>query len=77
MQPGNRHLVTGALNYSLSAWEHRIFQVFFFFLGFIYCWLCWVFVALGGLPLVVVNGASLHGSVRFLVMVTSLAEHRL
>ena len=31
MQPGNRHQVTGALNQSLSAWEHRIFQVFFFF----------------------------------------------
>ena len=51
---------------------------FFFFLGFIYCWLCWVFVALGGLPPVVVNGASLHCSVRFLVVATSLVvEHRL
>ena len=46
---------------------------FFFFLKFIYFWLCWIFVALCGLPPVVVS----RGSLRCGAWTSLLAEHRL
>ena len=52
---------------------------FFFLIVFIYFWLCWVFVAVGELSVVVVNGGdSLVVVCGFLIALTSLvAGHRL
>ena len=60
-------------------WDHMLL-VFFLICIFlkIYFWLHWVFIALRGLSLVAMNGATLHSDARLLISEASLvAEHRL
>ena len=59
-------------------WTELLYGVFFFKYLFIYLWLCWVFVSVRGLSLVVASGD--HSSSRCAGLSLSqplLAEHRL
>ena len=47
-----------------SQQPHKVRTFFFFFNLFIYFWLCWVFVSVRGLSLVVPSGATLHRGAR-------------
>ena len=48
-----------------GSYGSSIFRFFFFnFILFIYLWLCWVFVSVRGLSLVVASGATLHHGTR-------------
>ena len=55
-------------------------ELFFFnFYLFIYLWLCWVFVSVRGLSLVVASGGPLFIAVRrpLIIAASLVAEHRL
>ena len=56
-----------------------LLSFYLFFFKLIYFWLCWVFIAVHGLSLVVVGGGLLFTAVqRLLIVLTSpVAKHRL
>ena len=69
-------------SYSLCHRESPSYSLFFFFFFkhyFIYLWLCWVFVSVRGLSLVVASGG--HSSSRctgpLIIAASLVAEHRL
>ena len=57
----------------------RFFPFILFIYLFIYLWLCWVFVSVRGLSLVVASGGSLFIAVRgpLTIAASLVAEHRL
>ena len=65
---------------SVKRKRHSFTNSFFFFFNlFIYLWLCWVFVSVRGLSLVVASGGPLFIAVRgpLTIAASPVAEHRL